>query len=320
MKGLPTATRMAWLRAVLFVLLTTPATVAQQSASQDQPFYTPKPSPTGINPSQKFEKEGIRIDFSITPLGAGGKDAQLMAGADAQVTFRITDAHTAQPVSGLRPRAWISARAYAHAPNEAECRDKIGTFLGGFLAARPEVNLNAYFLVTLNHDNTVTFINPQISFSATKLESIVTLPGRGADWVLSKGKDLLYITLPEQSQVVAINTLTRKIVATILLGEKAKPMRLALQPDGRYVWAGLDESPAVAVIDTATNRLAAIVPAGRGLHNLAFTDDSRFVYVTNSADDTVTAIDTAKLAKVADIAVSQTPVPIAYSRASRLVY
>jgi YVTN family beta-propeller protein len=314
-------TRPTLIGAMLLILAAASLGLAQQPAApQDQPFYRVKPTADGANRPQRFEKEGIAIDFSVKPLaGDPAKNARLVAGSDAQVTFRVTDSHTGQPVGGLRPSAWISSRALAHTPDEAECKDKIGTFLGGLLAARPEINLNAYYLLTLNHDNTITFINPQISF-LTKLESIVTLPGLGADWVLSKGKDTLYVTLPEQSQVVAINMLTRKIVAALAVGEKAQPMRVALQPDGRYVWVGLDGSANVAAIDTATNRVAAIVPAGKGLHNMAFAEDSRYLYVTNSKDDTVSAIDTQRLAKVADIKVAQTPVPIAYSRASRLLY
>jgi YVTN family beta-propeller protein len=313
------------LRAMLFLLVATSLASAQKAPPQDQPFYRAKPSEAGektsANAAQRFEKEGIAVDFSIKPLDAAkAKDQKLMAGADALVTFRVTDSRTGQPVTGLRPNAWVSSRSLDHAPNEAECKDKIKTFLGGMISARPDLNLNAYDLLTLNHDNTITFINPQISFSATKLESIVTLPGRGADWVLSKSRDFLYVTLPQQSRVIVINTITRKIVATVIISEKTKPMRIALQPDGRYVWVGLDDSPSVAAIDTTTNRLAAIVPVGSGLHNLAFTEDSRFVYVTNSASDTVSAIDIRTLTKITDISVAKTPVPIAYSIASRLFY
>ena len=310
------------LMAIFFAQAAASIAWAQQTPAADQPVYRIKPSGAeGVNASQRFEKEGIAIDFSIKAMESDkSKDQKLMAGSDALVSFRVTDSRTGQPVTGLRPNAWISARAYDHAPNEAECKDKITTYLGGLLAARAEVNLNAYYLLTLNHDNTITIINPQVAFSATKLESIVTLPGRGADWVLSKGKDFLYVTLPQESKVVAINTKTRKIVATIIISEKAKPMRIALQPDGRYVWVGLDDSPNVAAIDTANNSLAAIVPAGNGLHNLAFTEDSQFVYVTNSAADTVSAIDTKTLSKVADISVAKTPVPIAYSSRSHLFY
>ena len=66
-------------------------------------------------------------------------------------------------------------------------------------------------------------------------------------------------------------------------------MRIALQPDGRYVWR-LDGSPQVAVIDTASNKLAATVPVGAGLHNIAFTSDSLMAFVTNSAADTVSVM------------------------------
>ena len=271
--------------------------------------------------SQQFEKEGVRVNFSVqsTPTESS-QTPGLVVGTDAVVSFRVTDARTGPPVSGLRPAAWISSRKAEHAPNEAECKDKIRTFMGGLLSARAEIDLNKYLLLTLNHDNTISVINPQVAFSRTKLENLITLPGNGADWVLLKNKEILYVTLPDQSSIAVINTITRKIIDTISTGEKTKPRRIALQPDGRYAWVGLDDSPLVAVIDTATNKLAATLPVGAGLHNLAFTSDSRFVYITNSAADTVSAIDTKRLTKVAEIPVGKTPVPVAYSRASSFIY
>ena len=277
------------------------------------------PAPNSV--SQRFEKEGIVVDFSMKATAdAAGKQQGLVAGADAVVEFSIKDKRTGQPITGLHPNGWISARSSERAPNEAECRDRIRTFLGGLLSVRADIDLNSYVLLTLNHDNTITFINPQVSFNITKLESIIVLPGAGADWAHSKRKDVLYLTLPDLSSVAVINTLTRKLVGTIPVGEKMKPMRIALQPDGRYVWVGLDGSDRVAVIDTETNKLAATVAAGAGLHTIAFTSDSRFAYVTNSAADTVTVIDTKALGKVADIATGKTPVPAAYSSASGFIY
>src|SRR5689334_2347573 len=100
MKGIPIITRTQWLTALLFLLVAGATTGAQQSPPQDQPFYSPRSAPTGVNAAQRFEKEGIRINFSISPLDAdGAKDARLKAGTDALVTFRITDAHTEQPVT-----------------------------------------------------------------------------------------------------------------------------------------------------------------------------------------------------------------------------
>jgi len=271
--------------------------------------------------SQTFEKGGIKVDFSIkSSPDADGRDNGLVAGANAVVTFRVTDNRTNQPITGLHPVAWFSSRESDREPNEAECKDRIRTFMGGLLSVRADVDLNKYLVLTLNHDKTVTFINPQISFNITKLESIVPLPAAGSDWVLSKNKDFLYLTMPEASAVAVIDTVTRKLAGTISTGEKTKPVRISIQPDGKKVWVGLDGSPKVAVIDVRTNSLAGHASAGDGLHNIAFTADSRFAFVTNSAADTVTAIDANSLGKLGDIAVGKTPVPLAYSSASGFIY
>jgi YVTN family beta-propeller protein len=291
----------------------------KRGASATRKTATPTKAPASV--SQRFEKEGMVINFSVEAKPTEkGESAGLVAGANAVATFRVTDARTGEPLSGLRPTAWISSRTSTQPASEAVCKDKIRNFMGGLLSVRPEIDLNSYLALTLNHDNTITIINPLISFSKTKLEGIVQLPGAGADWALSPTQEFLYVTLPEQSAVAVVNIITRKIVATIALQEKTKPRRVALQPDGRYVWVGLDDSPFVAAIDTATNKLAATISVGDGLHNLAFTNDSSFLYVTNSASDTVAVVDAKKLTKLANIKVGRTPVPVAYSSASRLIY
>jgi YVTN family beta-propeller protein len=271
--------------------------------------------------AQRFEKQGIAVDFQVTATpDAKGQNQGLVAGSDATVTFRLSDARTGSPVTGLHPSGWINSSRLDHVPNEAECKDQIKYLSGGLLSARAEIDLNNYLVLTINHDNTISVINPLVSFSKTKLESLITLPGTGADWVLSKKKELLYVTLPEQSTVAVIDTQTRKVVSQVLTGEKTKPTRIQLQPDGRYLWVGLDGSPKVAVIDTKTNKLASMITVGDGLHSIAFTADSRFAYITNSVADTVTAVETNALSKVADMNVAKTPVAVAYSNASRLIY
>lgn len=293
---------------------TRPAPLARAEVGKKRP--TPSVSFT-----QKFEQEGVAVELALESLPDElGKNNGLVYGADAVATFRLSDARTGQPLTGLHPAAWFNANPGGRMVNEAECKDKIRTFTGGLLSARPDVDLNSYWLLTLNHDHTITFINPQISFSKTKLESLIQLPGPGADWVLTGNKNFLYVTLPEQSAVGVVSTITKKLIATLPVGEKSKPMRLVLEPGGRNVWVGLDGAASVAAIDTASHKLAAIVPAGAGLHNMAFTADGRFAYVTNSDAGTVSVIDAKKFSKVADIKVGKTPVPVAYSSASRLVY
>jgi YVTN family beta-propeller protein len=310
---------------MLQTLILTIASVSVGSAQVAGPATAPKKPDASKAPAsitQRMEREGIAVDFSLvaTPV-EGDRPAALIAGADAMATFRVTDARTGQPVVGLHPNAWFSSRLSSAAPTtETQCKDKIRTFMGGLLSARADLDLNSYLLISLNHDRTLTFTNPQIAFSKTKLESIIPLPANGADFVLSKNKDRLFVTLPEKSAVIVVDTLTRKIIETVNIEGQHKPMRIALEPDGSHVWVGLDDAPLVAVIDAATNKLSRTINVGAGLHNIAFTSDSRFAYITNSAADTVSAIDTRTLAKVSDIPVGKTPVPIAYSTASNLVY
>ena len=297
---------------------TIPPRTAKSGSAEVKVNNTPAPT----SHTERLEKEGLQIEFNLKALPAEkGKQEGLVAGANATATFRITDARSGQPITGLHPNAWLTARGAREAPsNEAACKDKIRTFMGGLLSVRADVDLNSYYLLTLNHDSTITFINPQVAFSRTKLESIVVLPGAGADWVLSKDKELLYVTLPEQSAVGVVNTVTRKLLTTIPLTPASKPMRITYSPDGRFIWVGLDAAPQVAVIDSTTNQLAAYVPTGAGLHLIAFSRDGRFAYVTNSSADTVSVIDAQTFKKISDIAVGKTPVPIASSSTANLIY
>lgn len=315
----------------LILLFTAAATTLAQGGGRTDPLGNPIElstlnKKTGITkaPSSatgKFEKEGIRVEFSLQATAdAQGNSPGLVGGSDARATFRVTYANSGQPVTGLHPAAWISANRNGRAPDEKECKDTIRTFLGGLLSVRPEIDLNGYTMLTLNHDNTITFINPQISSKVTKLESIIELPGAGADWALSADKNFLYVTMPGQSAVAVVNTTTRKLIGTIPTGGKTKPTRIYLQPDGRYIWIGLDGSPGVAAIDPTSNKLAGTVEVGAGLHNVAFTDNSRWAYVTNSASDTVSVVETQTLKRAAEIKVGRTPVPVAYSSTSRFMY
>lgn len=305
------------------LLLAASTAQAQIGGPHDAARATAKKAPVKApaSVSQRYEKEGIAVDFTLTSTpDAKGQTSGLVAGSDATVTFRLSDTRTGAPVTGLHPNSWISSSPFNHAPNEAECKDRIKLLGGGLLSTRAEVDLNSYVVLTINHDHTISFINPLVAFSKTKLENLITLPGPGADWTLTRQKDLLYVTLPEQSAVAVIDTATRKLKGQIATGDKTKPVRIQLQPDGRYLWVGLDGSPKIALIDAHAAKLITTITVGEGLHNIAFTADHRFAYITNSAADTVSVVDMQNLVKVADIKVGKTPVAVAYSSASKLVY
>ena len=247
----------------------------------------------------------------LGPLDAAGVAADAVtAGTDARATLRLRDVRTGQPLSGMNPKAWMALQRSEMVAREFTCADKVKSFMSGNLSARADVDFNSSLLFVLNDDKTISVINPRIALSRTKLESMIQLPGVGADWVLSKDKNHLYVTMPDQAAVAVVNTGTRKIMDQIPTGADGQPRRIARQPDGRHIWVGLDGAAFVAVIESATNHLVAKVPVGRGLHAIAFTPDSQYALITNSESDSVSIVDTTRWKLSREVAVGKTPVTI----------
>lgn len=280
------------------------------------------------NSSDRVEKAGIEVQVKlIMPTGSTGKgelkESQLPAGksqinSSALFTLSVKDARTGAMLSGLRPKVWMVPAKIGADIKEEDCQQLTRNSLSGKFSTEGQIDLNSFRLLSLNSDKTITIINPQLAFSRTKLESIIELPAVGADWVLSADKRLLFVTLPETSSVAVVDVAARKLASVLSLGG-GKPHRIRMQPDGRTVWVALDQASKVAAIEIQTLRVT-LAEVGGGLHDFAFTGDSRFVFVSNSASDNVTQLETASLARRNEFKVGQTPVTLAYSPVSKFVY
>jgi YVTN family beta-propeller protein len=285
------------------------------------PSATAPTEPSHAHGTHHVVQENVAVEFSLTQPALPDRSSDgAVAGDGAIATLHLRDAQTGEPLIGLHPRAWMALRRSEMVANETTCTDKVKSFLGGTLSTRADIDLNSYLMLVMNHDKTISVINPQIAMSRTKLESMIQLPGTGADWVLSQNKDFLYVTLPDQSSVAVVNTVTRRVVNVLATGEQGQPRRIALQPDGRFVWVGLDQAPFVALIDTTTNKMVTTIPVGNGLHQITFTTDGQFALVTNSSDDSVSLIAVSTRLKVAEVKLGHTPIAAAYSPMSRFFY
>jgi YVTN family beta-propeller protein len=72
-------------------------------------------------------------------------------------------------------------------------------------------------------------------------------------------------------------------------------------------YVGLFKDNAVAVLDTATNRVTKTIPVPAGPHGMVITPDGRSVYVSSDGASTVSVIDTTTDAVSASIEVGKTP-------------
>ena len=78
-------------------------------------------------------------------------------------------------------------------------------------------------------------------------------------------------------------------------------------------YVGLFKDDAVAVLDTAQNKVVGIIAVPKGPHGLVVTPDGRKVYVSSDGASTVSVIDTATDRVVASIEVGANPHGLAVS-------
>ena len=271
------------------------------------------PPPPGVEApaAQRAVRQGIAVELTATGLETAGG---LSEGKDATFRFRITDP-AGLPLSGVRPAAWAEPLRGAAADAASDCTAEVEKLVSGSLLSRPEVDLNTYYVLALNDDASVSVVDPLFGFGGSQLLTLIGLDSPGEDWALSADRTRLFVSQPAAGRVAVIDTASFQRLANLPVGPGAG--RLALQPDGARLWVALEDG--VAAVDTrdlAVTHLA----TGRGPHDLAVSDDSRLVFVTNREAGTLSLIDTAGPARLADLPVGAAPAAVAFSPLAQAAY
>ncbi|HEX5885418.1 MAG TPA: cytochrome D1 domain-containing protein [Pyrinomonadaceae bacterium] len=300
------------LKAITRVLIFFFAVLAGVNAVSAQTKTTP----------QKIEREGVEVEFTIEPIAEPGKPSEVMEAKEATVRFTIKDKATKTPLSGVKPAVWLTQRSES-LTDEKQCREKVQSFLQGSLRSRPDVDLNAYYLLSLNQEANISVIDPLLGFGTSKLLTLVMLKSPGEDWAQKISEEKLFVSMPLANQVAVVDISTWKTIANIDTG--MKPTRLRLQPDERYLWVANDaaasgEQSGVTVIDTTTLKVVARLATGKGHHEIDFSNDNRFAFVTNQDDGTLSVIDIQKLTKVTDLKTGASATSIAFSPLGNALY
>lgn len=273
---------------------------------------------------QHLERDGVAIDFQMLALSP---DGQLVEGTLADVRFQIRSAVTGQPLAGLAPGAWMDPALVREVGTrdgrQLDCKARVGVYLKGVMGARPLLDLNSYYLLLLNKDPSISVIDPSISVGGiTSTLSRIALKRIPMDWTASQADKRLYVTLPDADEIAVIDTESFQVLRYIDAGHN--PVRVALQPDGRYLWVGnnavQEAGSGVTVIDTGTLETVLSVPTGRGHHEIAFSEDSTRVFITNRDSGTLSVFDVANRRHLRDITTGPSPLSVAYSPLSKAVY
>jgi YVTN family beta-propeller protein len=275
-----------------------------------------------IDPN-RLVKHGVIIDFESLPLNG---NTELMEGQAAKIRFKLSSESTGEPITGVAPGAWMDMAQVIQARQDAQqksCKDKIALYLKGVVGIQPMLDLNSYYILVMNSDPTISVVNPLVSMvGRTSTLTKISLKSTAADWVRSEDFKRLYVSMPKSDQVAVVDTDTFKVVANIDAGKQ--PTRVALQPDGRFLWVGNDtkeyNNSGVTIIDTQTLKSIATIDTGAGHHEIAFSGDSRYAFVSNRDAGTVSVIDVQSRKRIKQLATGAVPISLAYSSMSQNIY
>ena len=294
---------------------TEPAGAADSAAVMVPAASGPPPQASG-----RLARDGVVIDFEARSIDGG----PLVEGGFADLRFRLSDAASGQPLQGQVPGAWLDlAQPSGSGAAPTSCKSRIGLYLKGLPGVRPTLDLNSYYLFVLNQDPSITVIDPLTSVGGvTSTLTRIALRRPPMDWVASADGKRLFVSMPDAGEVAVVDTENFSVLANVAAGRE--PVRVALQPDGRYLWVGNNARDAadsgVTVIDTQTLKPVLSATTGQGHHEIAFSDDSRRAFVSSRDAGTLTVFDVATLKQVDEIRTGAHPLATAFSPLSRAVY
>lgn len=327
------ATVLLILGLVLAAVLALPRLVASQKtaaeALQEQSGVRVIPA------TSSFTVDGIQVAYSVQP------DSNQSDLTDLQ--FTVTDTSTGKLAETINPPAiWISSikssgNGNGQAKEILSCDDRIRLYLQGTLDFRPDVDMTSYYILALNEDASISVINPAGGVSGiSQLYTMIVLESNGEDWALSANGDRLFVSMPQAGKVAVIDTGSFKVIKNIEVGNN--PTRLALQPDGRYLWVSNEADGltpgGMAIIDTAALTMNTRLSTGLGQQSITFYGDgvhkheengqlvekSGIAFLTSSQSQKVTVVETHNFTTVAEVPVNIHPTSLSFASASNTVY
>jgi YVTN family beta-propeller protein len=111
----------------------------------------------------------------------------------------------------------------------------------------------------------------------------------------------LFVTLNAEDNVAAVDLQTRRVLYRAAVGRG--PVQLAVTPDGKRIVVanqGPESAPddRVTVLNAVDGSLVQQIDTGRGAHGVAIDSSGDMAYVTNTYEDSVSAVDLIVLREV----------------------
>lgn len=265
---------------------------------------------------EQFVQDGVSVEFTVENfIGVGGRGGEaaprLAEGEHATLQFHVTDAATGAPLGGLRPAVWLDS-----ADARDDCTTSIEGYLSGTLDRRPLIDLNSYFVLGMNRENSISVIDPMVDVGGmTNLFSLVLLQGTPQDWAMSAQASRLFVTMPDIGRIAVVDL--DAFLAEESLEVPGVPVRIAIEPGGARAWATLGDAGGIAVIDVTTLDVGVVETDGP-THDLAFSPDGATAIV--GTRDGVLFVDVDRRTQTGHMRLPGEPVASAISTANGHAY
>lgn len=93
------------------------------------------------------------------------------------------------------------------------------------------------------------------------------------------------------SEMIKVDVEGQKVLKHLRLEPKGMPQDCRISPDGKVFYVANMDANGVHVIDGEAFKQIAFIPTGKGAHGLYFSRDSKYMYVSNRGEGSVTLID-----------------------------
>jgi len=125
-----------------------------------------------------------------------------------------------------------------------------------------------------------------------KLVETVPVPCHGVDHMdFSADGRYLIASCEFSADLVKIDVETHKVIGTLKLMPGAMPQDVRLTPDGSVFYVADMVHNGIYVIDGNAFKAIEFIPTGKGTHGLYFSRDSKWLYISNRGEGSVSLLD-----------------------------
>ncbi len=149
-----------------------------------------------------------------------------------------------------------------------------------------------YALIMAEREQRIDFRDPQTMKLVTRMS--VNCKGVNHADFTPDGR-IMIATCEFSSELIKVDIVDKKVLGHLKLEPKGMPQDCRLTPDGKHFLVANMEADGVHIIDSEPFHQVGFIKTGKGAHGIYFSRDSKYAYVSNRGEGSVSLIDTSTL-------------------------